>query len=188
MKKYAKITALLMAFVLVIAGTVGVTMALLTDKTVSVENTFTIGKVDIDLTESTNTYKLIPGSSITKDPKVTVKEGSEACWLFVQLDVETALDAVLNDFSYVDGWAVLNNHGLTVAGANTIVIYKQNATVGEYGIFTENKLYVDTNATTALINAATDKTLTVTAYAVQAENVTTVDAAWAAAKTAAINP
>ena len=97
MKKYAKIAALLMAFVLVIAGTVGVTMALLTDKTDSVVNTFTIGKVDITLTETKgNGAKLVPGTTIDKDPKVTVIADSEDCYVFVKIEKSADIVGKIN--------------------------------------------------------------------------------------------
>ena len=80
----------------VLAGlcVVGTTLAFLVDKTDPIVNTFTVGNVDIELTETDgngnnvtgNEYKLIPGHTYTKDPTVTVKKGSEACWLFVKVD------------------------------------------------------------------------------------------------------
>ena len=136
MKKYAKIAALLMAFVLVIAGTVGVTMALLTDKTESVKNTFTIGNVSISLAESPvkadgmtvdttaakvteNTgYKLIPGNTLQKDPKVTVEAGSEDCWIFVKLVVDNTLMDVLT-LDYNAAWTVKSS---TKGDTTTVII------------------------------------------------------------------
>ena len=74
------------ALVLVLCCAVGGTLAWLTDTTDPVTNTFTVGDIDIDLTESDHLdLKMIPGRTITKDPKVTVKAGSEACWLFVKV-------------------------------------------------------------------------------------------------------
>lgn len=83
--------ALLTAFLFI-----GGTLAYLTDKD-EVTNTFTVGKVDITLDEAkvdlmgtpvegaervkANEYKLIPGHVYTKDPTVTVKANSEACYV-----------------------------------------------------------------------------------------------------------
>ena len=83
MKK--KSLALLLAIAIVVVGVVAGTLAWLTDKTAPVTNTFTTSDIDIDLTETEAEYKMIPGWSIDKDPTVTVKAGSEACYLFVKL-------------------------------------------------------------------------------------------------------
>ena len=76
MKK--KLIALTAAFLLVIGAAVAGTVAWLTDKTVTVENTFTVGNIAIELKETQRTYKMVPGQTIDKDPKVSVKAGSEA--------------------------------------------------------------------------------------------------------------
>ena len=79
----------MLALVLVIGCAVGGTVAWLTAQTGPVVNTFTYGDIDITLGETTgNNYKIIPGVDIEKDPKVTVKKGSEACWLFVKVKKE----------------------------------------------------------------------------------------------------
>lgn len=77
----------LLALVLVIGCVAGGTVAWLVAKTDTVVNTFTYGNINIALAETTGTnYKVIPGTVIEKDPKVTVKAGSEACWLFVKVE------------------------------------------------------------------------------------------------------
>ncbi|MGN1231703.1 MAG: hypothetical protein ACI4TP_07365, partial [Anaerotignum sp.] len=43
---------------------------------------YTYGDINIELEETTGTtYEIVPGNDLTKDPKVTVKAGSEDCWL-----------------------------------------------------------------------------------------------------------
>lgn len=96
MKK--KTLALLLALVLVFGAAVGGTIAYLTDTTGPITNTFTVGKVDITLTETFNTdtnsdgtndawkAQLIPGTTYAKDPVVTVTNDSEDCWLFVKFE------------------------------------------------------------------------------------------------------
>lgn len=89
MKAKTKTKALLMSLcaVLLVAASVLGTMAYLTDSK-DVKNTFTVGNVSIDLDEAkvntdgtvvtgadrvkTNSYKLLPGHTYTKDPTVTV--------------------------------------------------------------------------------------------------------------------
>ena len=84
MKK--KLILLSLAMLLVIAAAVGTTFAYLTDKDTA-RNTFTVGKVMIDLTETTGkSYQMVPGCEIDKDPTVTVKKGSEKCWVFVKVE------------------------------------------------------------------------------------------------------
>ena len=84
MKK--KSLALLLAIAIVVVGAVAGTVAWLTDKTPSVTNTFTTSDINIELKETKNNFQMIPGWNIEKDPKVTVKTGSEACYLFVKLE------------------------------------------------------------------------------------------------------
>ena len=80
---------LVLALALIVGVAGGATFAWLTAKTDPVVNTFTYGDINIDLAESTGSdYKIIPGVDIGKDPKVTVKAGSEACWLFVKVEEE----------------------------------------------------------------------------------------------------
>lgn len=172
MKKGLKIFIVAMSLVLVIATAVGTSLALLTDRTAPIENTFTVGKVDIELSESNNTYKLIPGNDITKNPTVTVVDGSEKCWLFVKVEVDTDLAKVIE--YTLDGW--------TAVPGVANVYYKQDATVGSYGVLTGNKVTVKLTATSAEIAAAKDNKMIITAYACQSANVTTVADAWDAVK------
>lgn len=84
-----RLFVLMLALVLVLGCAVGGTVAWLVAKTDPVVNTFTYGDINITLTETTGeNYKIIPGVDIGKDPKVTVKAGSEACWLFVKVEEE----------------------------------------------------------------------------------------------------
>lgn len=88
----------LLALVLVLGCAVGGTIAWLTAETAPVVNTFTVGDINIDLTETYNTdtdndgvkdawqAQLIPGFSYDKDPEVSVEAGSEDCYLFVKFE------------------------------------------------------------------------------------------------------
>lgn len=80
-----KVIAALLAVVLLVGATIGGTIAWLTASTEKVENTFTVGNIDIALTETTEDYKMIPGYTIDKDPVVTVKANSEDCWVFIKV-------------------------------------------------------------------------------------------------------
>lgn len=124
MKKAKKIVALLLCAVLLIGASVAGTVAYLTSQD-TVVNTFTVGKVQIELDEADvneygerlykqgtdetgnlilttdsangaeladrvheNAYKLIPGRTYVKDPLVTVKGGSEDCYVYVVVRVD----------------------------------------------------------------------------------------------------
>lgn len=89
--------ALVLAVALVIGCSMGGTMAWLTSKTPGVQNIFTTSDIKIELTESgtdidgstdgeQHDYKMIPGWTIAKDPLVTVKAGSEDCWVFIKVE------------------------------------------------------------------------------------------------------
>lgn len=119
-----KAFTLMLAVLLVLGCSVGATLAYLTATTNAVTNTFTVGKVDITLQEhqyvestnslntttaTANTYKLIPGKNMPKDPFVTVKAGSEKCWVFVRID-EANVDNGILGYS-VTGWQSLDLTG-----------------------------------------------------------------------------
>lgn len=95
MKK--KTIAILMAVAVLVGAAAGGTLAWLTAQTDSVENTFTVGNINITLTETDvvegdtnrnnnkNDYHFVPGDVLAKDPKVTVTADSEACYLFIKV-------------------------------------------------------------------------------------------------------
>lgn len=179
MKK--KLLIPIMILILVI-GAVGGTLAWLTDKTDSVTNTFTVGNVDITLVETTgNTYKMVPGQDITKDPKATVVAGSEACWLFVKIEKSTNFDDFMT-YTVADGWTAL---GAAYPG----VYYREvsaSTTNSEFGIIKDNKVTVKGTVTKAMMDEITKgtanaPTLTFTAYAVQKDGFGTAAKAWAEA-------
>ena len=96
--KFRRILLLLACAVLLVSLSVGATLAYLTSTTDIVENTFTVGNVNITLDEEKvdeygkalnpsertvdgNKYNLVPGHVYTKDPTVTVKGTSEDCYV-----------------------------------------------------------------------------------------------------------
>lgn len=82
-----KMVVLLLAVVLVVGCAAGGTFAWLMASSGEVTNTFSVGNIKIDLKESDNleAFKILPGTEQKKDPVVTVKGGSEDCWVFVQV-------------------------------------------------------------------------------------------------------
>ncbi len=96
-KSVLKIALIACAACLLICSIVGGSIAWLMTKTNPVVNVFTIGDINITLTETTGaTYKMMPGKFLDKDPALTVKAGSEDCWVFVKIDESQF--AALSDF------------------------------------------------------------------------------------------
>lgn len=171
-----KVFLSLLALVLVVGCAVGGTIAWLTATTEPVVNTFTYGKIKIELAETTGTeYKIIPGVNISKDPKVTVKADSEACWLFVKVVEGGTFVAKKVTYSVADGWAELPG----VAG----VYYREvNAVTADtdFYVLKDNMVTVSEELTKAEVNGITTQpTLTFTAYAVQKDGINTAAEAWA---------
>lgn len=185
----------LLALVLVIGCVAGGTVAWLVAKTEPVVNTFTYGNIDITLTETTGTsYKIIPGTDITKNPKVTVKGGSEACWLFVKVEEVGAISTITTDpvhYAIDTGWAQLKDKdGKDVSGVYyRLVDAVDNDTA--FNVLKDNKIIVSGELTKETIKgyAVQQPTLTFTAYAVQQENIPDAATAWKAANpTTTTNP
>lgn len=197
---------LTLALVLVVAAaSVGGTIAWLTDQTQEVKNTFTVGDVDITLTETgttkdasgndSKTFHIIPGTNYEKDPTVTVEKGSEACWVFVKVneanwpniteDDETTLKIRYEVDEAV--WTKLNIGGATVyyrevSSSNADQSFNVLKTLAGQ-TETPPKAYtviVSENLTKEEAESITlNPTLTFTAYAIQKDNIATADDAWA---------
>ena len=190
MKK--KTIALIVCLTLIIGCAIGGTIAWLTDKTATVTNTFTAGDVDIDLTETWNTdadgngsldswtAKMIPGTSYDKNPVVTVKAGSEDCWLFVKFEENNGADTYLNYTSTLtaeNGWTQGDG---TIIPANVwyrVVTASNNDQ--SWHLLDGDTVQVDGTAVTKEnMNTAAAAELVYTAYACQKDNVDTAVDAW----------
>lgn len=191
MKK--KTLALLLAMVMVLGATIGVTLAWLTDKTDSVTNTFTVGDIKIELKETWNAdgddddtindhweAQLIPGKEYTKDPVVSVDETETNvdCYLFVKFEEENTPTTYLtytSTLTAANGWTLVNN--------TTNVWYrvvKTDDNVKLWHLLDGDKVTVNTALTKEDMPAA-DATpeLVYTAYAIQKEGFATAELAWA---------
>lgn len=189
MKKKTFVIALCLA--LVVAFAAGGAIAWLTDKTASVTNTFTVGNIDITLTETTTDFKMIPGNTIAKDPKVTVKAGSEACWLFVKIDESANLGDYISYTVDIGATAWSKGDGTSIP---TNVYYRSvDATTAAagiiYSVLAGDEVTVKNTVTKEQMDAitaapATAPTLTFTAYAVQAAGFSSAEEAWTKTKPA----
>ena len=187
----------LLALVLVIGCVAGGTVAWLVATTDSVTNTFTYGDINIELGETkpvNRQAKIIPGVDIEKDPTVTVKANSEACWLFVKVEeafwptpTETVGENTVRKVNYAiaDGWTKLNGTNIP---AN--VYYREVSAEDAKNGVSYNVLAGDTTYPNGVVTVSENLTkdeiknitaqpkLTFTAYAVQKDGIDTAAAAW----------
>ena len=191
MKK--KTLALLLALVLVFGAAVGGTIAYLTDTTDPVTNTFTVGKVDITLTETFNTdtnkdgkidawqAQLIPGTTYAKDPVVTVIADSEDCWLFVKFEEKNDAATYLNytsNLTAANGWT--QGDGTNIPSNVWYRAVNKADTTKSFHLLLNDTVTIDSTAVTnENMTAASNAQLVYTAYACQKANMSAIDA-WAA--------
>ena len=181
--KIIKIVAIIACVGAIIAGSVAATVAYLAMKTNPVDRTFTAGNISIALNETDfqdeADIKMIPGVSFSKDPKVTVFGGSEACWLFVKIDKTTNFDTYLT-YATTGEWTALDGFDG--------VYYREVAASAddqEFQVLAGNKITAKAEVGKDkydLLNADNWPTITITAYAVQSSGVNTASAAWTIAK------
>ena len=188
----AKVLILVLCLTMVFGCAVGGTLAWLMDTDDAVVNTFTDSDLDIELdeTDADKKFQMIPGFTIDKDPKVTVKAGSEDCYVFVDIDESENLDDFIT-YAIADGWTLLEKDkdgegasdiygelifyrtvtGLTEDDAEDAVYsIIGNKGFDGNGAFVADKVLVKTDVTKQMMDeltAETYPTLTFKAYAVQ---------------------
>lgn len=169
----------ILALVLALGCAAGGTFAWLVATTDTVTNTFTYGDIDIELTETSgNNYKIIPGVDLTKNPTVTVKANSEACWLFVKVEDSGVLKANRITYEIDTAWTKLegvdNVYYCTVDATGTTPV--------SHPVLKDNKVIVSSDLTKTEIAEITAKgatnTLKFTAYAVQKDGIDDAATAW----------
>lgn len=197
MKKTSKALLLSLCAVLLVTASVLGTMAYLTSQD-QVVNTFTVGNVAITLDEKdvdnstlggndrdkANAYKLMPGHNYEKDPIVHVDANSEDCYLFVKVVNEIAnieAEKTVAQQMTEKGW-------VAVGAANGIYVYttdKTNPAVVTKGsnITVFENFTIAGNVDNTTLATYADKTITVNAYAIQADGFAgkTASEIWAAA-------
>lgn len=207
MKK--KIVALCLCIALAVVAIGGATLAYFTDKTETVTNTFTVGKVDIDLWETAdgtangietrtgrNDIKVAPGTDIDKNPTVKVVANSENCWLFVKMTVANWPTANVT-YALDNGWNILDTDSEGKAKTFTVgesfILYREVSKSDAdqtFGILTNNKITVSTQlvssnfVTDPADNMMRQPTMAFQAFAIQKDNLTTAQAAWNAVQAA----
>lgn len=192
MKK--KLTTVL-AIVLVVALSVAGTYAYLTSKTATITNTFTVGNVKIDLAETWNTdtnndgkadawqAQLIPGKEYTKDPVVTVKGGSEKCYLFVKFEEKNSPATYLDYTSLLAAPDWTQGDGTKIPSNVWYRVVDKSATDTTFNLLAGDKVTIRGDVTNENMAAAAKAELVYTAYACQFEGMSPADA-WTAVKNA----
>lgn len=176
----ARVLVMAVALTLIIGGIIGGSVAWLTATSQEVVNTFTVGDINIDLSESEDLdLKMVPGNSIKKDPKVTVKAGSEACYLFVKVTESNNLkDFITYSVKTGEGgWTKLDS-------VDNVYYRVVDAATDDasFDILTNNQVSVLNSVTKEQLEGVKDTnkpTLSFIAYAVQKDNIDTVADAWA---------
>ena len=195
MKK--KVTAIALAVCILAVAVIGATMAYFTD-TDSKTNTFTFGKVDIDLTEESIADKekgvkagtvgtdggitypgVLPGLVYSKVPTVTVKRESLDAWVIITATVPTVYDwdGLFNDIDTANF-----TKDRKIVGENTVYYFYANAAVTA-GSFVTPFTEVKINPALTQNDVTKKFDMVINAYAIQKDGFSNAEAAFAAAFT-----
>ena len=188
MKNMKRILLTMVAALLLVVMSVAGTLAYLVSTTQTVNNTFTVGNVNIELDEAKvqydaatnkyteltertkigNEYKILPGVVIAKDPTVTVKANSENCYVRAMITVTSnqLADELMSDG---ESWININNAYWQVVAVTTTKDEPAVYTTDDEG----NKTYTDKgevvrvyevryigNGNPIVVSATTDNVLT----------------------------
>lgn len=192
MKK--KIIAISMTACIALTAAIGATLAYFTDNK-SVENTFTVGNVAIELTEPSwsEPEAVQPGIEMAKDPTVE-NTGNNNAWIRVNVTVTDyeAFAAAAQKHSITDLSTIFGGHDESLWTRASITVNNDDTVTYSYYY---NSVLTPGEDTGALFTSVTipavfdnedmlslgdDFIVTVTADAIQADTFTTVEAAFAA--------
>lgn len=143
-----------------------------------------------------NSYKLIPGHTYNKDPMVTVLEGSESSYIkmTVTFSMANKLDAIFapngapltSIFNGYDSanWIYKGNTEDTTKNTRTYEFWYKETVAAPDGDVKLDALFdsitVPGTITNAQLATIKDMTITVNAFAIQADGFANAEAAWAA--------
>ena len=176
----SKLVIIVISILSVCSFLVGTSVAWLTSKTDEVINTFTYGDINIKIEETdtqdndnnefTNSYKMLPGNKITKDPKITVLKDSEDSYLFIEIKESENFKNFMK-YELVEGWTL-------VSGTENVYVREvtKKDSDQEFYVLKDNTVTVLESVTKQMLNDL-DKngqtnypTLSFTAYAVQRDS------------------
>ena len=179
---------LLAAVALLLVFGIGSTIAFLTD-TDTKTNTFTIGGVDIELNETafdsgygTTPTALVPGETVTKDPKITNTSTTNPAYVFMKVVSPcTTGSPAVELFDYTNtpgvntGWELMTNGTCTSGSITRIYSYSTSGTMQPLNagsstptLFVGDTLTLNT-AVTGNLPGTTD--IVITGYGVQVEGL-----------------
>ena len=136
---------------------------------------FIAGDIELALNDTNNEFVIVPGKVIEKDTKLTVKAGSEACYVFVKLEKSNNFDSFI-EYEVGNDWTELNE--------NSDIYYcelEKTIVDTDYNIFHNNEIIVKENVEKEKYetDAQNNLTLSFTAYAVQkTSEITSATEAW----------
>ncbi len=185
-KKFIAILSVfvMLALTMVVGCAVDGTVAWLVSKSETSVSTFTLGDINIELAKEPGSesqpLKIIPGVDIKRPLRVTVKEGSEACWLFVKVEgTNWPAKVSYSVAGGTGGWTALSGYPgvyyceVSAGDAQTGVVYDVNCNV----TVSEELTKTEVNS----IASGPQPQLSFTAYAVQRDGIGDAATAWAAA-------
>lgn len=189
-----KLVLVIMSALLIFTLGIASTVAWLTTATDKISNTFTIGKIKIDLDEptwfegsvnklvsdktltpvTTRDNKLVPGKKLAKDPRAWVIADSEKCYLFVKVESAVGLTGIVT-YDIDTSWTALTGE----TGIYYRVVEASDANQS-FPILAGNVIQCTTTATAETLAAVelNAYALSFTAYAVQFEGMTDAAMAW----------
>ena len=136
---------------------------------------------------TSNTYKLVPSKTYDKDPIVRMSDTSEDAWLFVQVvngiaaiehaDVDDDPDTEVDETVETIATQMKRLGWTQIAEGSNIWYYKEEVSAGDdIPVFESFTLADDAN-----VADYASATITIQAYAVQSQGLSTALAAWEAA-------
>ena len=181
-----KIMAAALAICMMATLVVGMSLAYFTD-TDSKTNTFTVGNVDITLTEpswlgdtSEDAVRLIPGKTIAKDPTITVAQGSQTAYTFMKVELSADFLELITDWAtaqqVTDPKAVIGawftsatSPKIMAMGSDYVILGVLSPKAAGDSVKYFDAVTVPGTVTQDMIKANGTYTINITAYAIQAE-------------------
>lgn len=188
-----------MAAAMICVGAIGGTFAWLTSSVQTKTNTFAVGNVNINLTETatpneakkikggteTDTgykYKLFPGSTYAKAPVVTVTTGSEECYVFIKVEngiknIETSEEGkTIAKQIEANGWTPVTGHTGYYVYKDTVAQDAEDKALEVFETFTID----GTSVNNSVLSGYEKAEVKITACAIQADGFDDAAAAFAA--------
>ena len=179
-----KILSVALAASLAAVAVVSSSLAYFTD-TETKTNEFTVGNVDITLTEDKwdadlNNKDLIPGKTIPKDPTITVDADSETAYTFMKVELSDDFVDLLTAYAtaehiedpaqVIDDWFVSEVQPKVMEmGDNYVILGVLSPKAAGESVTYFDEVTIPAAVTQEMIKADGVYTIDITAYAIQAE-------------------